>query len=101
MGDPVSTALLVGSVISTGATIATANKSRKSAEAAAKAEQEKNDKILTEQRNAALLEGQADAMAAQVDTGGTAEASEEAGFAGGEIKRRKRPLADVSQSLGI
>ena len=101
MGLEVGTALLIGSALGTGTTLYSASKQQKSAKAAAKAEQEKNDKILTEQRNAALLEGQADAMAAQVDTGGTAEASEEAGFAGGEIKRRKRPLADVSQSLGI
>ena len=101
MGLEVGTALLIGSALSTGATLYSASKQRKSANAAAKAEQEKNDKILTEQRNAALLEGQAEAVAAQVDAAGSAEASAEEGFAGGEIKRRKRPLADVAQSLGI
>lgn len=97
----VEAALIGASLLGTASQAVSASKSRKKAEKAAAAEQEKNDRILTEQRNAALLEGQAEATAAQVDVGGTAEASEEAGFAGGEIKRRKRPLADVAQSLGI
>ena len=97
----VETVLLGASLLGAGLQASSASKARKQAEKAAKAEQEKNDRILTEQRNAALLEGQAEAVAAQVDAAGSAEASAEEGFAGGEIKRRKRPLADVAQSLGI
>ena len=89
------------SVLSSAITKSSADKATAQAKAASKAEQAYNEKVLTEQRNAALLENQENLNTAKVETAGTAAASEEAGYSGSEIRRKKANMTKVSSSLGF
>lgn len=95
--------LLMGgaSVLSSAMTKSSADKATAQAKAASEAEQAYNEKVLTEQRNAALLENQANLNTAKVETAGAAAASEEAGYSGSEIRRKKANMTSVSSSLGF
>ena len=89
------------SVLSSAMTKSSADKATAQAKAASEAEQAYNEKVLTEQRNAALLENQANLNTAKVETAGAAAASEEAGYSGSEIRRKKANMTSVSSSLGF
>lgn len=89
------------SVLSSAITKSSTDKATAQAKAAAEAEQAYNEKVLTEQRNAALLENQANLNTAKVEAAGTAAASEEAGYSGSEIRRKKANMTSVSSSLGF
>ena len=96
------------SVLSSAMTKSSADKATAQAKAASEAEQAYNEKVLTEQRNAAvlqrnaaLLENQANLNTAKVETAGAAAASEEAGYSGSEIRRKKANMTRVSSSLGF
>ena len=89
------------SVLSSAMTKSSADKATAQAKAASEAEQAYNEKVLTEQRNAALLENQANLNTAKVETAGAAAASEEAGYSGSEIRRKKANMTSISSSLGF
>ena len=105
MGDPVTA---VTAAIGLGMSFLTEQKQSKAsakataaAKAASDAEQAYNEKVLTEQRNAALLENQANLNTTQTEVGGSAAASEDAGYSGSEIRRRKRNANTISGTLGL
>lgn len=89
------------SVLSSSITKSATDKATAQAKAASKAEQAYNEKVLTEQRNAALLENQANLNTTKVETAGAAAASEEAGYSGSEIRRKKANMTRVSSFLGF
>lgn len=103
MGAETVSALIMGgaSVLSSAITKSSTDKATAQAKAASKAEQAYNEKVLTEQRNAALLENQANLNTTKVETAGAAAASEEAGYSGSEIRRKKANMTSVSSSLGF
>ena len=89
------------SVLSSSIAKSSTDKATAQAKAASEAEQAYNEKVLTEQRNAALLENQANLNTAKVETAGAAAASEEAGYSGSAIRRKKANMTSVSSSLGF
>lgn len=103
MGAAIIPSLILGgaSVVSSAITKRSTDKATARAKAASEAEQAYNEKVLTEQRNAALLENQANLNTAKVETAGTAAASEEAGYSGSAIRRKKANMPIVSSSLGF
>ena len=102
MGASIPYLLMGGaSVLSSAITKSSTDKATAQAKAASEAEQAYNEKVLTEQRNAALLENQANLNTAKVETAGTAASSEEAGYSGSEIRRKKANMTSVSSSLGF
>ena len=87
-------------------------KKASAAQAASQAEQANNTALLneqkaqaladeTKQKNAQQLESQAALNTTQTEVGGSAAASEEAGYSGSEIRRRKRNATTISGTLGL
>ena len=102
MGDPITAGVAAAvSLYSAYSSSKAAKEQTAAARAASEAEQAYNEKVLTEQRNAALLENQANLNTTKVETAGAAAASEEAGYSGSEIRRKKANMTSVSSSLGF
>lgn len=98
-----------------GSALLQKNSAKKSYQAQKEASQEmqaQNQALLDEQQAAntaaavtaqekTALENQATTSVTQVEAGGTADVSTEAGYSGSEIRRRKRNASTISTSLGL
>lgn len=85
-----------------------ADRSYKAQQKASETMQAQNEALLNEQQaantksqEATALENQAATNTTRVEAGGTAAVSEDSGYSGEEIRRRKRNASTISTSLGL